>query len=313
MEDYIQAISTYLSSKGGLCLLSALGEGVKRYKPDGAGKLKVIIEKHHDRFGLNLRSNGHYEVHLITPTTHAFHDLSLKQMFTVLHTMHTYYRGRSWPTERDQWGSDYQDGMGFHKKGSSTLFLLRNGGYVTVNKEKKLFWNMRRIHDALNQMPDKMKAVGSTQANGSSVKQSRELSLPSNGGNIWKMADGIKCILVDSGDSLATCVATNAVLNGNCGSEKMLVAVDCEGVPETLELIQISLPNRTVIIFDCRVVGVKEVCRALEPLLVSKDHVKLMHDCHKDALALAIHGQVSIKGVLDSQLVAELGRTLHRL
>ena len=70
---------------------------------------------------------------------------------------------------------------------------------------------------------------------------------------------------------------------------KSVMALDCEGVPEELLLLQLATPQRTYI-FDCLQLGAKMVCAALAPVLECPTIVKLAHDVHCDAIALSRHG-----------------------
>jgi len=83
------------------------------------------------------------------------------------------------------------------------------------------------------------------------------------------------------------------------------ISIDCEGVPRDLQLIQIAISN-AVYIFDCQHIGKKRVCNALEPLLTRESSpIKLIHDLHKDAIALKNFGEIELVGAIDTQLLAE--------
>jgi len=85
-----------------------------------------------------------------------------------------------------------------------------------------------------------------------------------------------------------------------------VVAIDCEGVPEHLYLVQVGTEHSTYI-FDCVKFGEKRVCEFLVPLLKNESITKLFHDLHKDAAAFAnLGGICEFRGTFDTQLVAEL-------
>jgi hypothetical protein len=96
----------------------------------------------------------------------------------------------------------------------------------------------------------------------------------------------------------------------NCGASKdfapkKIVAIDCEGVPENLFLVQIATPDVTYIL-DCVKLGVKTVCDSLCPLLQDGSIVKYFHDLHNDVAAFSLLGGIhSYSGTFDTQLACE--------
>ena len=124
----------------------------------------------------------------------------------------------------------------------------------------------------------------------------------------YRLATGEHVQLVQSTEALKQVLASDAVLRGEAEG---VVAVDCEGVPESICLLQLATRERVVVV-DGISVGEKEMCAMLAPLLTSKRTVKLLHDLHKDAAALAAIGGVEISYCLDSQLVMErISHSLH--
>ena len=85
-----------------------------------------------------------------------------------------------------------------------------------------------------------------------------------------------------------------------------VVAVDCEGVPNNIYLLQIGTGKATYL-FDCVRLSPGVVCRVLQRLFTDKKIIKFFHDLHKDALALSTVGGLyeSLKGTLDTQLAME--------
>ena len=93
--------------------------------------------------------------------------------------------------------------------------------------------------------------------------------------------------------------------SGTAGSDKVVVAVDCEGVPEDLFLIQVGTKTVTFV-FDCVKLGAKVVCEFLGDMLLDKNVTKLFHDLHNDAAAVAEIGGISpLLGTIDTQLAME--------
>mmetsp|Transcript_30479 Transcript_30479/g.46678 ORF Transcript_30479/g.46678 Transcript_30479/m.46678 type:complete len:1009 (-) Transcript_30479:399-3425(-) len=90
-----------------------------------------------------------------------------------------------------------------------------------------------------------------------------------------------------------------------------VLAIDCEGVPENLLLIQVCHKNQAngafiVHIFDCVKINPTVVCTVLSPLLRDQTITKLFHDLHKDAVAIADLGEErQLGGTFDTQLAME--------
>ena len=116
-----------------------------------------------------------------------------------------------------------------------------------------------------------------------------------------------------------------------------VMAIDCEGVPDSLHLLQLAINWKsdylqctsvtrshmieekreegakekeflTALIFDCVELQAKEVLSALQPVLSSPQIFLLAHDCHCDAVA--IHQKslspIKVASFLDTQLLYEL-------
>ena len=92
---------------------------------------------------------------------------------------------------------------------------------------------------------------------------------------------------------------------GFIANGETIVAIDCEGVPDHLHLVQVATRSLTMV-FDCVELGADVVCDALRELLENPDVIKLFHDLHMDAVALAEFGAVEqLRGALDTQLAME--------
>lgn len=319
MEAYVESLVAALRNKGGKLEIGTLGGLVK--KPSGVqGKLKAIIQRNSDKFALEKGAGGHHTVHAISHQDHNFDNASLRYMFRALYSIHSYYANRAWPRKRSQWRSDYANGMSLDQDRADDVYnMLHVEGYVK-KEGGKLEWNVPRIQDAVNQMPDAIKALplarsssplsaggGVADAHGTPIQASN-----SSGANnssvtgqkkVWTLKDGTQCTFVDDEPSLRQCISSDPVLQAS-GGGRTFVAIDCEGVPEALELIQVAT-QKGVYIFDSKVIGEAAVCLALEPLLVSQNHIKLMHDLHKDVVAINKFSQISLRGTLDTQLVGE--------
>ena len=322
MDEYVDSLVAFLKEQeGDQCLLANLFSEVPR-PPGVTTRAKQILLKHSDMFALEKLANGHHNVHAIDRQAHHFDNASLRYMFRALFSIHSYYSNRAWPRKFSQWKTDYTNGMGLDPDRADDVYsMLHVEGYVKKDGGK-LVWNVPRIHDAINQMPDAIRAMpleGSSPptlaAGGNVVEESAsaiQSSTRSGGGcssstrsrmKVWTLKDGAQCTFVDNESSLLQCISNDPILQAS-GDDQTFVAIDCEGVPEALELIQVATP-RGVYIFDCKVIGEETVCLALEPLLVSPTHVKLMHDLHKDAVAIDKFSQIALKGTLDTQLVGE--------
>jgi stage III sporulation protein SpoIIIAA len=112
-----------------------------------------------------------------------------------------------------------------------------------------------------------------------------------------------RTVLVDTIEELVRVTGEMPFTRATASGEKV-VAVDCEGVPDALYLIQIATPTATWV-FDCVTLSAIVVCRALRELLEDVRTTKLFHDLHKDAAALAAIGGVRLRGTLDTQLAME--------
>ncbi len=114
---------------------------------------------------------------------------------------------------------------------------------------------------------------------------------------------------MQSAQRLQQLLVSDTALRGDSNS----VVLDCEGVPESLHLIQLATATTRsvlVLVLDgiCHRIkfGQKEMCESLAPLLTSKRTVKLLHDLHKDAAAYSTIGGLEMSNCFDSQLAMEL-------
>ena len=113
-----------------------------------------------------------------------------------------------------------------------------------------------------------------------------------------------RCAHVADVEAMKACIMSDLALQASGMDDIQFVAIDCEGVPESLELLQVAT-EQGIYIFDAKLIGEITVCEALEPLLTSRAHIKLMHDLQKDAVALDKFGAITLCGTLDTQLVGE--------
>eukprot|EP01028_Stygiella_incarcerata_P000232 TRINITY_DN10315_c0_g1_i1.p1 TRINITY_DN10315_c0_g1~~TRINITY_DN10315_c0_g1_i1.p1 ORF type:complete len:676 (-),score=209.34 TRINITY_DN10315_c0_g1_i1:138-2165(-) len=116
----------------------------------------------------------------------------------------------------------------------------------------------------------------------------------------------MRIILVDTQSKLREAIASDPILAGFTKSpdDSEIIAVDFEGVPEHLYLMQVATPTRTYL-FDGVALGEKEMVVALERMLTSRSIVKLMHDVHNDAYGVHEISGVCMEGVFDTQLMHE--------
>jgi hypothetical protein len=169
-------------------------------------------------------------------------------------------------------------------------------GVLSMTK-KNYTWNKKRIEHLLEKHRTQMEGDG-----GHPEEAARPVA------TMYRLATGENVELVQSVQRLQQLLSSDTALRGDSDS---VVALDCEGVPESLHLIQLATRER-VVVLDGIKLGQKEMCESLAPLLTSKQTVKLLHDLHKDAAAFAIIGGVEMSNCLDSQLAMELiSQKLH--
>ena len=88
-------------------------------------------------------------------------------------------------------------------------------------------------------------------------------------------------------------------------SKRPVIAIDCEGVPENLYLLQLATHDETFV-FDCVQLDPLDVCDMLRDAFQNRNIIKMFHDLHNDAAALRDIGKVKeLKGCFDSQLAME--------
>ena len=168
---------------------------------------------------------------------------------------------------------------------------------VLSGTKKKYTWNTKMIEHLLEKDRTQMEGDG-----GPPKEATRPVATS------YRLATGEDVELVQSAQRLQQLLASDTALRGDSDS---VVALDCEGVPESLHLIQLATRER-VVVLDGIKLGQKEMCESLAPLLTSKRTVKLIHDLHKDAAAFATIGGVEMSNCLDSQLAMELiSQKLH--
>lgn len=127
-------------------------------------------------------------------------------------------------------------------------------------------------------------------------------------GKTFRLVDGIQCHYVADPSRLDSVAADIDSYLDSCRSTtsetSAYLAVDCEGVPDDLQLVQIATRN-AVYLLDCHYLGKESVCKTMEKLLSDPLLIKLIHDLHKAAYALQKFGVNNFAGVLDTQLLGE--------
>jgi len=230
-----------------------------------------------------------------------FQDPSLKRMYHAISVMSRQYRNQSWPSERIHWEADLSDEVGTGLSG--ILFDLSRHGYVKVKGGTNLNWKQDRVLETAQLLPDELKRhCGDGDGTGTfravpSANSARLQNFQLNNGRV-------KCLLIDNARALDDIMEQDPLFS-KVPNRRSLIAIDCEGVPDSLELIQIAKEDGTVYLFDCRKLGTELVCKKLKSLLTSKTVVKFIHDLHQDAVALDKFGSIALEGVLDTQLAAE--------
>lgn len=88
-----------------------------------------------------------------------------------------------------------------------------------------------------------------------------------------------------------------------------MIAIDCEGVPERLSLVQIAFPDGQIFICDGIAIGEEVLAVKLCELLENPSVAKLIHDLHQDVRAFAQFlpegKKLQVQQILDTQLIAE--------
>eukprot|EP00977_Amphora_coffeiformis_P007217 scaffold1569_cov171-Amphora_coffeaeformis.AAC.3 len=120
----------------------------------------------------------------------------------------------------------------------------------------------------------------------------------------FQLFSGVSCSFIQDSAALNEVMQTDPVFSDTY-TESTFVALDAEGVPDNLHLLQLATQEQVYVI-DCLKIGPKYVLKALKPFLRSDRTIKVLHDLKCDAQAFYRHGDVpSLDGVLDTQLVAE--------
>eukprot|EP00908_Phaeocystis_cordata_P000460 Transcript_10487.p1 GENE.Transcript_10487~~Transcript_10487.p1 ORF type:complete len:831 (-),score=192.75 Transcript_10487:133-2262(-) len=237
--------------------------------------------------------------------------------FEALRSLACKYRGRVWPAtkaqikaavatiylSRPQWLTHWARTKDLGKteekakKNVAKVFKRewRQLGVLSGSKKSSFKWNTPKIDSLLAaRQPEPQSVVCQSETPDHAEPVDEPSKLPIH--------------VVESAAQIQDLLAADAALRGET---KAVVAVDCEGVPEELYLVQVATSTHTFV-FDCMKLGAREVCEALAPLLTSQTTIKLLHDLHKDAVALHQLGSVQLCGCLDSQLAMELlVGTLH--
>jgi len=323
LDSWLKRVEDYIR-KHGATELADLGQphaGLSR--PAGIRSIKAALQARPQRFALEVNSRNGCVVHLsASQYNHKFTDGNMHDAFLALLRLNRAFRRSAWPTRRDQVDVSGQ-----------VLYAMSRGGYVKVTGGTTLKWSQPRIQDAITKMPDYIVAAA-TPANAPSPPPQQEqqathapaqqtsapepehapaqqTSAPEPEGEAFKamqrnVLGDYSLILVDNEEALLTAQAHCADV---IASAPATVAVDCEGVPDGLDLVQVAIradAGPTVLVFDCVKLTPHRVCECLRDILISPAVTVLFHDVHKDAYALAIHGGVPVlHGVVDTQLVAE--------
>ena len=127
-------------------------------------------------------------------------------------------------------------------------------------------------------------------------------------GRSFAIDNGTKChYITNLSDAETTLNGILKCLSGSISATdaSQFISVDCEGLTNgDLQLIQIATVEE-VYIFDCQLIGRRELCRLMEPILTQTHPIKLMHDLTDDAIVFDKFGDIELVGALDTQLLAE--------
>ena len=121
---------------------------------------------------------------------------------------------------------------------------------------------------------------------------------------LFPLSDGSKYQLIDDEATLDLALHKDGCLKPGQGQSRQFVAVDCEGVPENIHLLQLSTDKGTYVV-DCKSIGPRTVCQKLRKLFTSTDVIKVLHDLECDAQAIYEISGIQLDGVLDTQLVSK--------
>ena len=309
MDAYVESLRERVASRGGRVELSELGSVRRPPAVPGSQALKAILQAHPQMFALVRHDGTGWTVHLTqtaqqvqaTQTVHRFSDPNMREVFVALLRLHRQYRFTSWPVTRDQASLPAQ-----------VLFAMSRGKYVKVVGGTTLTWAHPNIQDCITNMPPDLLALGASAPSGSLPEPRPNSNTPLPTADEPTDAEGYttasqqplgsyQLTLVDTDEKLSAFAQMIGALD-----RPTTIAIDCEGVPEGLDLIQIATSNGAVYVLDCVQISPHRVCECMRDLLASSTVTKLFHDVHKDAYALAVHGRVSdLYGVLDTQLAAE--------
>ena len=224
-----------------------------------------------------------------------------------------------------------------HASGMLMVFINTKGFARAPNKGTELKWDERKVLSAINaigpvQQPWGAVPLAASAVDGSLTPNTTRRSPPvrpplppptAPAAAAKAAAPAVPTatpavVLVDTQSKLASAVAeitaaieSSALIMDNPGTDHVnhpaaILAVDCEGVPEELILIQVAVPGGPAFVFDCLVLGPQAVCAALAAIMADRAVLKLFHDLHKDAAAFAAMGALEeLNGTLDTQLVVE--------
>ena len=337
MDEYVAVLADILREDGGALNIMELGQRSSAKRTAAVkGKLKVILQRYPEKFALKavqIKNGQSFMVHLVTRQDHAFANEALWSMFRSLFTIHrNYAANRVWPNSLNQFVSEFEGYTGMDRDFAKhdVYNPLVAQGYVKKS-HSKLVWNIAKIQDCINQMPTAIKSLklgastDATRSSADALSDARASPFPSSssmtslldgiGGSksknkAWKLkvpgspSEEVRCVYVADVEAMKVCIMSDLALQASGMDDIQFVAIDCEGVPESLELLQVAT-EQGIYIFDAKLIGEITVCEALEPLLTSRAHIKLMHDLHKDAVALDKFGAITLCGTLDTQLVGE--------
>jgi hypothetical protein len=280
--------------------------------------LQDLLKSYESQFNITVSSTGVQVIHVLPQGGHSLHDESFRDMYQDLRDLVVPHcqKIRSWPKKKATWMRDFP---ALSEAFFNQLVSCKYATYSNV-EQTKVEWNIFRIWDAITQMqpgivrpvgvvtrttaaaatntppPDSAAAVPPTQ-----TVHSHKTFTIQNGRKVHYVTD--QTVMEELVKGIMEFLSTNDEASPTPDPHH-IVAVDCEGVPQSLQLIQVATENAAYI-FDCHQIGMDHVCKCLEPLLSSAKHIKLFHDVHQDALALHKFGSIPLQGIIDTQLVAE--------
>jgi stage III sporulation protein SpoIIIAA len=305
-QIYLSAIKSCIQEHGGSCDISEAGQVVK---PKGGipGKLTNFLGSFPDQF--TLTQSEHTCIVCLSsagaqnskPIAHKFRDVSLCKMFQTLVALNNMFKGRRWPTTRQElkkWLAGIKEISGSNRE--ELICNLTNGPYCKISGGKSLTWNHEHIQDALRKMSASLAVPASISEPGTTPAPSQK---PKPAPSVNTISRCSSPVFVSSESMLRSVLSSEPAFVSP--DTQQYVAIDCKGGTDCLALIIIVTSGLTYV-FDCVTLGTTAVIEPLQPLF-SSTCKKIVHNLHQDAFMLAKYMNIAdgLLNCIDTQLAAE--------